>query len=44
MMGAGMGPSKMAINTHVLQSAPSHLVSHVSPLTTAAQQGMNLQL
>lgn len=40
MMGAGMGLSMMAINTHVLQSAPIHLVSRVTPLTTAAQQVM----
>ena len=40
MMGAGMGLSMMAINTHVLQSAPRHLVSRVTPLTTAAQQVM----
>lgn len=40
MMGAGMGLSMMAINTHVLQSAPKHLVSRVTPLTTAAQQVM----
>jgi hypothetical protein len=30
----------MAINTHVLQSAPRRLVSRVTPLTTAAQQVM----
>lgn len=40
MMGAGMGFSMMPINTHVLQSAPRHLVSRVTPLTTAAQQVM----
>lgn len=40
MIGAGMGLSMMAINTHVLQSAPKHLVSRVTPLTTAAQQVM----
>lgn len=40
MMGAGMGLSMMAINTHVLQSAPRKLVSRVTPLTTAAQQVM----
>ena len=40
MMGAGMGLSMMAINTHVLQSAPRHLVSRVTPLTSAAQQVM----
>lgn len=40
MMGAGMGISMMAINTHVLQSAPRHLVSRVTSLTAAAQQVM----
>ncbi|MDF2921617.1 MAG: major facilitator superfamily protein [Paenibacillaceae bacterium] len=40
LMGAGMGLSMMSINTHVLQSAPKHLVSRVTPLTTAAQQVM----
>jgi EmrB/QacA subfamily drug resistance transporter len=40
MMGAGMGMSMMAINTHVLAAAPRHLVSRVTPLTTAAQQVM----
>ncbi|USB31878.1 MDR family MFS transporter [Paenibacillus sp. YPG26] len=40
MMGAGMGLSMMAVNTHVLQAAPRHLVSRVTPLTTAAQQVM----
>ncbi|MGE7908232.1 MDR family MFS transporter [Lysinibacillus xylanilyticus] len=40
MIGAGMGLSMMAINTHVLQSAPKNLVSRVTPLTTAAQQVM----
>ncbi|KQL42101.1 MFS transporter [Bacillus sp. FJAT-25509] len=40
MMGAGMGLSMMPINTHVLQSAPRHLVSRVTPLTAAAQQVM----
>ncbi len=39
-MGAGMGLSMMAINTHVLQSAPRHLVSRVTSLTSAAQQVM----
>jgi len=38
MMGAGMGLSMMAINTHVLNSAPRRLVSRVTPLTTATQQ------
>lgn len=40
MLGAGMGISMMSINTHVLQSAPKHLVTRVTPLTTAAQQVM----
>lgn len=40
LMGAGMGLSMMSVNTHVLQSAPKHLVSRVTPLTTAAQQVM----
>ncbi|BBI35696.1 DHA2 family efflux MFS transporter permease subunit [Cohnella abietis] len=38
MMGAGMGLSMMALNTHVLNSAPRRLVSRVTPLTTASQQ------
>ncbi len=38
LMGMGMGISMMAINTHVLQSAPKNLVSRVTSLTTAAQQ------
>jgi EmrB/QacA subfamily drug resistance transporter len=40
LIGCGMGLSMMAINTHVLQSAPRRLVSRVTPLTTAAQQVM----
>jgi MFS family permease len=40
LMGAGMGFSMMPVNTHVLQSAPRHLVTRVTPLTTAAQQVM----
>jgi EmrB/QacA subfamily drug resistance transporter len=40
LIGSGMGMSMMAINTHVLQSAPRRLVSRVTPLTTAAQQVM----
>ncbi len=40
VMGLGMGLSMMAINTHVLQSAPKKLVNRVTPLTTAAQQVM----
>ncbi|RAP77420.1 DHA2 family efflux MFS transporter permease subunit [Paenibacillus montanisoli] len=38
IIGSGMGLSMMALNTHVLNSAPRHLVSRVTPLTTAAQQ------
>ncbi|WEK53203.1 MAG: DHA2 family efflux MFS transporter permease subunit [Candidatus Cohnella colombiensis] len=38
LMGVGMGLSMMAINTHVLNSAPLRLVSRVTPLTTATQQ------
>ncbi|MBP2000245.1 EmrB/QacA subfamily drug resistance transporter [Paenibacillus shirakamiensis] len=38
MIGSGMGLSMMALNTHVLNSAPRRLVSRVTPLTTAAQQ------
>lgn len=38
LMGAGMGLSMMALNTHVLNSAPLRLVSRVTPLTNATQQ------
>ncbi|SDX14243.1 DHA2 family efflux MFS transporter permease subunit [Paenibacillus sp. CF384] len=38
MIGSGMGLAMMSLNTHVLNSAPRHLVSRVTPLTTAAQQ------
>jgi hypothetical protein len=38
MIGIGMGLSMMALNTHVLQSAPRKLVSRVTPLTAAVQQ------
>ncbi|MNB73251.1 putative transport protein HsrA [compost metagenome] len=38
MMGLGMGLTMMPVNTHVLNSAPRHLVGRVTPLTTAAQQ------
>ncbi|OCT13683.1 MFS transporter [Paenibacillus pectinilyticus] len=38
LMGMGMGLSMMALNTHVLNSAPRRLVSRVTPLTTATQQ------
>ena len=41
MISAGIGLSMIAINTHVLQySLQEHLVSRVTPLTTAAQQVM----
>lgn len=40
IMGAGMGMSMMAMNTHILQSAPRGLVNRVTPLTTSAQQVM----
>jgi len=39
-MGLGMGTTMMALNTHVLQSAPRELVNRVTPLTSAAQQIM----
>ncbi|MFD0588947.1 MDR family MFS transporter [Paenibacillus sp. GCM10027627] len=38
LMGLGMGFSMMPLNTHVLSSVPRHLVSRITPLTTAAQQ------
>ncbi|MBP3964144.1 DHA2 family efflux MFS transporter permease subunit [Paenibacillus lignilyticus] len=38
MLGMGMGLSFLALNTHLIQSAPSHLVSRVTSLTSAAQQ------
>lgn len=37
-IGLGMGFSMMPLNTHVLNSAPRHLVGRVTPMTTAAQQ------
>lgn len=40
MIGAGMGLTMMPINTHILKAAPRHLVSRVTPLTTASQQVM----
>jgi len=39
-MGLGMGTTMMALNTHVLQSAPRELVNRVTPLTSATQQIM----
>ncbi|REE81252.1 EmrB/QacA subfamily drug resistance transporter [Paenibacillus taihuensis] len=38
MLGMGMGLSFLALNTHLIQSAPSDLVSRVTSLTSAAQQ------
>ncbi|NBD23320.1 DHA2 family efflux MFS transporter permease subunit [Paenibacillus glycinis] len=40
MLGMGMGLSFLALNTHLIQSAPSNLVSRVTSLTSAAQQIM----
>ncbi|WP_217558571.1 MDR family MFS transporter [Paenibacillus sp. GbtcB18] len=37
-LGSGMGLSMMCLNTHVLNATPPHLVSRVTPLTSAAQQ------
>ncbi|SEL99883.1 drug resistance transporter, EmrB/QacA subfamily [Paenibacillus sp. cl141a] len=37
MIGCGMGLIMMALNTHVLNSAPRRLISRVTSLTTAAQ-------
>ncbi|WP_170143700.1 DHA2 family efflux MFS transporter permease subunit [Paenibacillus flagellatus] len=41
MLGAGMGLSMMPLNTHIIQSAPAHLVGRVTSLTGAAQQVMS---
>ncbi|RAP78375.1 DHA2 family efflux MFS transporter permease subunit [Paenibacillus montanisoli] len=38
MLGMGMGLSFLALNTHLIQSAPANLVSRVTSLTSAAQQ------
>ncbi|AZN41807.1 DHA2 family efflux MFS transporter permease subunit [Paenibacillus albus] len=38
LLGMGMGLSFLALNTHLIQSAPSNLVSRVTSLTSAAQQ------
>jgi hypothetical protein len=38
LMGSGMGLSMMSLNTHVLNATPKHLVSRVTPLTSASQQ------
>lgn len=40
MLGAGMGLFMMPLNTHLMQSAPQHLVGRVTSLTNAAQQVM----
>jgi hypothetical protein len=37
LMGAGMGSMMMALNTHVLNSAPPELVGRVTSLTQALQ-------
>jgi EmrB/QacA subfamily drug resistance transporter len=37
LMGAGMGSMMMALNTHILNSAPRDLVSRVTSLTNALQ-------
>lgn len=41
LLGAGMGFSMMPLNTHIIQSAPRHLVGRVTSLTGAAQQVMS---
>jgi EmrB/QacA subfamily drug resistance transporter len=38
LLGMGMGLSFLALNTHLIQSAPRNLVSRVTSLTSAAQQ------
>ncbi len=38
LMGAGMGLCMMPLNTHVMKSAPLHLATRVSSLTSAMQQ------
>ena len=38
LLGAGMGISMMPLNTHIIQSAPAHLVGRVTSLTAAMQQ------
>lgn len=38
LLGMGMGLSFLALNTHLIQSAPGNLVSRVTSLTSAAQQ------
>jgi len=41
LLGSGMGFSMMPLNTHIIQSAPRHLVGRVTSLTGAAQQVMS---
>ncbi|MDQ6419174.1 MDR family MFS transporter [Paenibacillus sp. LHD-117] len=41
LLGAGMGFSMMPLNTHIILSAPKHLVGRVTSLTAAAQQVMS---
>ncbi|MHA7963110.1 MDR family MFS transporter [Paenibacillus sp. CAU 1782] len=41
LLGMGMGFSMMPLNTHIIQSAPKHLVGRVTSLTSAAQQVMS---
>lgn len=41
LLGMGMGFSMMPLNTHIIQSAPKHLVGRVTSLTGAAQQVMS---
>ncbi|RKP55064.1 DHA2 family efflux MFS transporter permease subunit [Cohnella endophytica] len=38
LLGMGMGMSFLPLNTYLIQSAPSNLVSRVTSLTSAAQQ------
>ncbi|MDQ0114199.1 MDR family MFS transporter [Paenibacillus harenae] len=38
LLGLGTGFTMMPLNTHILSSAPPHLVSRVTPLTTSTQQ------
>ena len=40
LIGAGMGMSFLALNAFLMQSAPQHLVSRVTALTSAMQQVM----
>jgi MFS family permease len=38
LLGLGMGSSFIALNTHLIQTAPKELVGRVTSLTSAAQQ------